>query len=85
MTAAKCAARRPKRVERPGLDHPLDRGLRHDAAVDPLAEVEEVLERPARLAGADDLLGGAAAEPLDGGQAEDDAVVLHVEVGACRG
>ncbi len=36
---------------------------------------------PPCVAGADDLLGGPAAEPLDRGQAEDDAVVLHVEVG----
>ena len=49
----------------------------HDAPVDPLAEVEQVLERPAFVAGADDLLGRAAAEPLDGGQAEDDLAVLR--------
>jgi hypothetical protein len=70
-----------ERVERPGLDHRLDRGLRDDAAVHPLAEVEQVLELAAVGAGADDLERRPAADPLDGGEPEDDAVVLHVEVG----
>ena len=74
-----------ERVERPGLDQPLDGGLRARCAGRSRSQKSKrSLNGPPCVAGADDLLGGPAAEPLDGGQAEDDLAVLHGEVRLAR-
>ena len=70
----------PKRVERAGLDQRFDRRPARAGGIDPLAEVEQVLERPALAAGGDDRLARAAAAALDRRQAELNLAVGHGEI-----
>ena len=67
-------------VEGAGLDQPFERRLVDGLQIDALAEVEQVLERPALCPRPRDRLGGAAAAALDRRQAEDDLAVAHREV-----
>ena len=68
-------------IERPRLDQLLDGGLADHLRVDALAEIEQILERPAFRAGPHDLFRAAAAKPLDRRQAEDDLAVCDREIG----
>jgi hypothetical protein len=68
-------------VQAAGLDELLDRSLAHGLGVDAFAEVEEVRKPSALGADADDLLGGAAAEALDGGHSEEDTTAHDVKSG----
>ena len=67
-------------IEGAGLDQPLDRGSRNQLEIDTLAEIEEVPVGPSFLAGADDLLGGAAANPLDGGESKENLALGNREL-----
>ena len=67
--AASEARVRPKRVEAAGLQHRLERALAREPEVHAPAEVDEVAERPAALALADDRLDRAFAHALDRAEA----------------
>src|SRR5579884_881119 len=67
-------------VEGAGLDEPFDRRPVDRLGIDALAEVEEIPKAAALGADADDLLGRAAANALDGGQTEDDLAVVDGEL-----
>src|SRR5262245_26027252 len=72
----------PEAVHGTGLDEPLDGGAVDDAQVDPLAEIEEVFERPLVPAGAGDVLGSAAADAFDRRQSEENLAVGNLEISA---
>ena len=76
-------ARVPERVERPGLGERLDGALVQRAAVDPVAEVEEVDERPTFLARPHDVRDDPFADVAHGGEAVPDGLAA-VGVGSHR-
>src|SRR5262249_37526054 len=64
-----------------GLDELFEGGTGYDPLVEALAEVENVAESAAVVAGAYDVVGGAAADALDGGHSEDNVVSRDGEIG----
>src|SRR5260370_29386695 len=75
---------RAEAIEGPRLDQLLNGGPADDAVVNALAEVENVFEWTSGLPRPHDLLGGAAADPLDRRQAEDDLTPRHAELAISR-